>query len=441
MPSFFDELRKMVKSPLLEKYFEPDSTVETMPLERLQAFQLEALKTVVTRAYRRSPFYRGKMEAAGVQPEDIKALEDVSKLPFTTKDELRQDPWITLACFKDDIALVHVATGTTGGKEIYVPWTWRDFYLHELTPGLPHLVDVKPGDICLNALPYEMSSSGLAFHKVFMSGCKATVIPAGKAGAYSTPEKTVRVMQDLQPTIVMTTPSYSMQLSEAAEAIGFDLRTLPLRRMWLTGEGCSFAFRERVEKIWGTKANFYYGSLEGGGLGVECDEHRGYHIPMSHVLVEIVDPETDRVLEPGEIGEIVVTCLLRWDTPLIRYRTQDLGYIDPDVCTCGIALPRLFLRGRRVEQIEIGGIEFSPFYLEEFLMKLPEVGNWYQFVVSSGADKLHVRTEVAPGVEKTPELAERLASQLEFSVGVPCEFELVDRIPRPQSKTIRVVRE
>ena len=145
MPSFFDELRTMVKPPLMAKYFEPDSTVEAMPLERLRAFQLEALKTVVTRAYRRSAFYRSKMDAVDVVPEAIEQLEDVSKLPFTTKDELRQDPWITLACFKDDISLVHVATGTTGGKEIYVPWTWRDFYLNELSPGLPYLVDVKPG--------------------------------------------------------------------------------------------------------------------------------------------------------------------------------------------------------------------------------------------------------------------------------------------------------
>lgn len=232
-----------------------------------------------------------------------------------------------------------------------------------------------------------------------------------------------------------------MVLAEAATATGLDLATLPLKRMWLTGEGCSFAFRERVEQIWGTKANFYYGSLEGGGLGVECDRHRGYHIPMSHVLVEIVDPNTDRVLEPGEIGEIVVTCLLRWDTPLIRYRTQDLGYIDPDICTCGVALPRLFLRGRRVDQVEIAGIEFSPFYLEEFLMRLPEVGNWYEFVVPPGADTLRIRVEPALGVEKSPDLAERLASQMEFSVGVPCEFELVERLRRPKSKTIRVVKE
>ena len=441
MSSLFDELRRMEKPPLLTKYFEPDATVETMPLEKLKAFQAEALALVVTRAYRRSEFYNGKFMAAGITPEDIRSLDDAAQLPFTTKEELRQDPWAILACFKEDIALVHVATGTTGGKEIYVPWTWRDFYLNELTPALPHLVDVRIGDICLNALPYEMSSSGLAFHKVFMSGCRATVIPAGKAGAYSSPEKTVRVMQDLEPSIVITTPSYSMLLAEAARAIGFDLASLPLRRMWLTGEGCSFAFRDRVERIWGTKANFYYGSLEGGGMGIECDAHRGYHIPMSHVLVEIIDPDTGRVLEPGEVGEIVVTCLLRWDTPLIRYRTQDLGYIDQDVCTCGVALPRLFLRGRRVEQLEIGGIEFSPFYLEDFLMRMPEVGNWYEFVVPQGAKVLRVRTEVGPGVAKSPELAERLASQLEFSVGIPCEFELIEKISRPKGKTMRVVKE
>lgn len=441
MASLFDGLRKMEKPPLLNQYFEPDPIVENMPLEKLRAFQLEALSLVVTRAHRSSKFYHRKFVAAGIMPEDIHSLEDIAQIPFTTKDELRADPWAILACHKEDIALVHVATGTTGGKEIYVPWTWQDFYLNELTPALPHLVDVRTGDICLNALPYEMSSSGLAFHKVFMSGCRATVIPAGKAGAYSTPEKTVLVMQDLKPSIVITTPSYSMLLAEAAEALDFDLATLPLRRMWLTGEGCSFAFRERVEKIWGTKANFYYGSLEGGGMGIECDHHRGYHIPLSHVLVEIIDPDTGKVLEPGEIGEIVVTCLLRWDTPLIRYRTQDLGYIDLDECTCGIALPRLFLRGRRVEQLEIDGIGFSPFYLEEFLMRMPEVGNWYEFVVSQGAEMLKVRTEVGLGVIRSPELAEKLASQLEFSVGIPCEFELVESIPRPRGKTMRVVKE
>src|SRR5690606_13364429 len=215
----------------------------------------------------------------------------------------------------------------------------------------------------------------------------------------------------------------------------------PLRKMWLTGEGCSFAFRSRVEALWKTKANFYYGSLECGALGIECDAHAGYHIPMAHSYVEIVDPESGQVLEPGEIGEIVVTNLLRRDTPLIRYRTQDLGYIETEKCRCGVELPRLFLRGRQVDQIEIGGMSFSPFYIEEFLMRMPEVGNWYHFIVPADGGVLTVRTELAEGVVRSPELADRLASELEFHVGVPCRFELVDEIPRPSGKTVRVIHE
>lgn len=437
----FDEYRKLRRPALLDRYFGVSALVDSMPLETLRQFQGEALKVMVGRAYHHSQFYRAKMTAAGVKPADIQTLADVARLPFTTKAELQQDPWVLLACDKEDVALIHASTGTTGGKEIYVPWTWRDFYLHELTPGMPRLVDVRKGDICLDALPYEMSSAGLAFHKVFMDGCGATVFPAGKAGAYSTPEKTVHVMRDLQPNIAITTPSYAVSLAEAAAAEAISLRALRLRRMWLTGEGCSDAFRKRVEQEWGTIANFYYGSLEGGGLGVECDCHNGYHIPLSHVLVEVVDPQTGAPLEPGEVGEIVATSLLRWDTPLLRYRTQDLGYIEPDTCACGVALPRLFLRGRQVDQMVIGGVALSPFYAEEFLMRMPEVGDWYQFVVPENAQELTIRVELAAGVLPSSQLADRLASQMEFSLGVPCQVVFADKLPRPRAKTVRVVHE
>lgn len=441
MASKFDQLRRTRKPALLRRYFDLTPAVESIPLARLEQFQNEALQMVVRRAYHGCAFFREKMTAAGVKPADIRTLADVARLPFTTKEELRTDPWLLLACDKEDILLVHTSTGTTGGQEIYVPWTWRDFYLLELSPGLPRLVDVRSGDICLNALPYEMSSAGLAFHKVFMDGCQATVIPAGKGGAYSSPDKTIRVMRDLRPNVAITTPSWAIQLAEAAQEVGFDISQLSLKRMWLTGEGCSDAFRRRVETLWGTRANFYYGSLECGGLGVECDRHAGYHIPLAHVLVEIIDPETGQVLEPGEIGEIAVTCLIRWDTPLIRYRTDDLGYIDPDPCECGVCLPRLFLRGRRVEQLTVAGKSISPYYAEEFLMRMPEVGNWYHFVVSEDAQVLQVQVELAPGVVAGPQLADRLASHLEFSLGVACEFRLHDRLPRPTSKTVRVLHE
>ncbi|AGA70442.1 coenzyme F390 synthetase [Desulfitobacterium dichloroeliminans LMG P-21439] len=436
---FTKHLRNYTQEPILNRY--SNLTEEEATLEKLLEFQKDALHANVAQAYK-NPFYFEKMKEAGVKPQDIKTLTDLAKLPFTTKEELRRDPWQLLATDKRDISLVHVSTGTTGGEEIYMMQSWRDLYLNEFSAGYPHLLKLVPGDICINALPYEMSSSGLAFHKVFMEISGVTVVPVGKGGAYSTPRKTVQVMKDLQPTVVMTTPSYSITLAEAAAEMDFDLASLNLKKVWLTGEGCSPAFRERVEKIWGTITNFYYGSLEAMGLGIECDYHAGYHIPMGHVIIEIIDPETGEVLEPGEIGEIVTTPLLRFDTPLLRYRTQDLGYIDPEPCECGMTFPRFFMRGRTVDQVTIQGIGFSPFYLEEFLMRLPEVGNWYQFVVQpEDNDHLKIRTELAPGVEPTPELADRLASKMEYSLGIPCEFEFLPKLMRTGAKSIRVVRD
>ncbi|MEW6573621.1 MAG: AMP-binding protein [Bacillota bacterium] len=439
---FQKKLQRTDLPPLLKKYFSGPEFPHEMPPERLAEFQRESIKGIIGRAYERSPFYREKMIRAGITPDDIVQLTDLKHFPFTAKDELRGKPWVLLACDQEDIALVQVSTGTTGGEEVYIMYTWEDYYVRELATGYPTLVPVERGDICLNALPYEMSSAGLAFHKCFMEGCGATVIPAGKGGAYSTPAKTVKLLRTLRPTVVITTPSWAVTLAEAAAEDGFDIAELPLKRMWLTGEGCSPAFRERVETIWNSTVNFYYGSLECGVIGIECDEHNGYHIAQGHVVVEIVDKETEGVLEPGEIGEIVVSCLLRYDTPILRYRTQDLAYIDPDPCPCGVPFPRLFLRGRLTEQVVIRGVSFSPYYLEEFLMRLPEVGNWFQFVIGpSGADHLKVRVELAAGVDPSPELADSLASRMEFGTGLPCEFEFVDRIPRSHGKTIRVVQE
>ncbi|KJS22133.1 MAG: phenylacetate--CoA ligase [Clostridiaceae bacterium BRH_c20a] len=441
MASKYEKKIRNARTPLfITRYL--TGPADSLPLARLKDFQAAALKEVINSAYRNTDFYHQKMTEANIQPQAIKSLADLAKLPFTTKDELRGNPWVLLACDKKDIGLIHVSTGTTGGEQIYIMHSWRDLYLHDLAPEYPGVFDVDPGDLCFNALPYEMSSAGLAFHKVFLDGCLATVIPAGKGGAYSTPEKSIKLLRDLKPNVIMTTPSYSMTLYEKALEEDFDLRSLPIKKIWLTGEGCSPAFRNRVEKIWGAAANFYYGSLEAGFLGIECNEHNGYHIPLTHTIVEIIDPKTGNVLEPGQIGEIVATCLLRIDTPLIRYRTQDLGYIDTEPCKCGVKFPRLFMRGRVVDEVIVNGVNFSPFYLEEFLMRLPEIGNWYQFIIKEGDnDKLKIRTELVEGVQPTSELADKLASKMEYALGIPCEMEFVPKIPRPQAKTIRVLKE
>lgn len=444
MNSLFEKkILSINKPPVLAKYFSSDTLFpDGMPLRMLQEYQDESIREVVSLVYEKNRFYREKMQRAGVTPDDIQSTADMAKLPFLTKDELRGKPWVLLTCDRSEVSLVQVSTGTTGEEEIYIMNTWEDYYLHELAPGYPKLFPVEKGDICLNSLPYEMSSAGLAFHKTFLEGCQATVIPAGKGGAYSTPAKTIKMMNDLRPNVVITTPSWAVVLAEEAEKAGFHLPGLSLKKMWLTGEGCSPAFRERVEQMWGTKANFYYGSLECGGIGIECDEQNGYHILMGHAIVEIVDPDTLQVLEPGEIGEIVVTTPHRYHSPILRYRTRDLGYIETDPCPCGCELPRLFLRGRMVDQVEVQGTPFSPYYLEEYLMRIPEVGNWYQFVVPpSGAEVLRVRCELAPGVQPSEQLADSLGSRMEYGVGIPCEFEFVEQMPRPQGKTVRVVHE
>lgn len=445
MSSFFEKRLAEVKKPyLVDRYFGNlfMAAADSMPLQKIKSYHQDALKEIVNRAYNKCNFYRDKMRAVGVTPEQMQQLSDISKLPFTTKDELRGNPWTLLACDRKDITVITVSTGTTGGEEIYVPNTWRDYALNDMTPRYPKLFPVDPGDICIDALPYEMSSAGLSFHKLFMDACLATSFNAGKGGAYSTPEKTAKVLRDLQPSIVITTPSWAVCILEAAEEQGFDLTSLHLKKLWLTGEGCSDAFRKRVENDWGTSANMYYGSLECGGIGIECDCHDGYHLLQAHVITEIVDPETDEPLEPGEIGEIVVTCTLRYDTPLIRYRTRDLGYIEMAPCPCGVTAPRLILRGRLVDQLNIQGTSFSPFYLEEFLMRNPEIGNWYQFIVRrDDPSYFKVKAEMAKGYQPDAELADKIASKLEFAIGVPCKVELVERMPRTAQKAKRVVYE
>lgn len=437
---FEKRIQQETLPPFIARYFSDTVCPYRIPPARLADFQKEALQEVVARAYEKSPFYNGKMNQAGVKPQDIGSLEDLAKLPFTTKEELRQDPWALLACDKKDI-LIHVSTGTTGGKEIYKLHTWREYYLNHCII-YPELFPVERGDICFVALPYEMSVAGLNFHNKFIIGYQGAVMPSGKGGAYSTPEKTVKVMRDLKPKFLATTPSYAITLAEAAAEASLDLPGLQLKKIWLMAEGCSPALRERVERIWGATVNLSYGSLECDTLGTQCDAHNGYHINQGHLLLEIVDPSTGKVLGPGETGEIVATPLLHFDTPLIRYRTQDLGYLDPAPCGCGVPSPRLHLRGRAVNQITIKGKAYSALYLEEILLRQPEVGNWYQLVARpDDNEQLKIRAELAAGVEPTPELAVKLAGKMESATGIPCIFEFAAKLPRYRTKAVRVVHE
>lgn len=428
--------------PIVARRFSGADGADTMAPAAIAAHRSESLTAIVKRAYERSAFYRDKLDRAGVRPADVAGAADLGKLPFLRKDELRGDPWRLLTCHRSDVAIVQVSTGTTGGEEIYLAQTFQDYVLHDLAPRYSRLFPVGPGDICLNALPYEMSTAGLAFHKTFLEGYQATVVPAGKGGAYSTPEKTVKLMGDLRPTLLVTSPSWAVTLAEAAAEAGLDLPGLSLKKLWLTGEGCSPALRARIERMYGATASFFYGSLECGMLGIECDHHAGYHLPEAHVILEVVHPETGQPMPPGELGELVVTSLLRYDAPLLRFKTGDLGFVDTTACPCGVTMSRFHMRGRAVDQVRAAGKSVSPVLLEELLMRIPEVGSWYE-IVQPGPDaaSLRVRVEPAPGVPLADHVAAAISVKMQAATRIPFDVELVARLPRPTGKAARVVKE
>lgn len=427
------------KPQLIEKYFgDQTSPIVHWDPAAVKAYQLEAVQNVLTHVFENNPYYRAKLEHNGITPKDIRKLEDLQYIDFTTKDRLKNDPDLILSVPRERIAQVFLSTGTTGGDVVYMMHTWEDLFIRDLAPDLEEIFPMQTTDVVLNALPYEMSSAGLSFHNVAQHCAGACVISAGKGGVYSSPYKTIKAMRDVKANILISSPSYTMFLIDVAEELGYEIgQDLKIEKIWLTGEGCSNSFRKRIEDFWRAPAYFYYGSLECGPLGIECRAQNGYHIAASHIYVEIVDPDTGKLLGPGETGEVVVTTLLKEGSPLIRYKTQDLAYIEDTPCECGAKLQRLFLRGRKGEQIRIDGKEYSPYYIEENLMKLPEVGNNYRFVVYD--DHIVIETEVREPFKNTPGLEETISSRVEYGCGIPNKVKIIDKISYDGGKAVRVI--
>ena len=426
--------------PLVKKYFTTQRAIESWSKEYLNKYHQEMIRGLIEHVYENSDFYRKKFAAKGVSPEDFHGLEDIRKFPLTKKDELRGKPFVLLSVPREKIAQVHLSTGTTGGEHIYMLYTWEDYFINFLGPDMPQLMPLTVEDIVINALPHEMSFSGPGYHNLLQKGVGALMVPAGKGGLYSTPDSTLAMAQDLGATVLVTTPPYAAYLAEIADEKGIQLgKDIKLRFMWLTGEGCSPSFRDRVEKKWSCPALFYYGSLEAGPMAIECQQKGGYHITNGHIFMEVVERKTGEPVAPGELGMIVVTELTRWASPLIRYQTGDIGYIDDKKCECGLELPRMGLRGRDEDQVAVREKVYSPFFIEELLMQIPEVGNWYELVTR--VEKLLVRTELMPGVAPSQAIGEKIQLQLLKKAGIPAEVNFVTGLPRPGGKTARVVRE
>ena len=437
------------KSAILRKYFADPAgqPIEHWRDDRILAYQTEAVAEQLAHVYANSRFYREKFERAGTRPTDFCSLDDLARFPFTTKDDLRttghgvqrSNPWLLLSVPKEEVCLVHTSTGTTGGDWSYTFYTWEDMHVRDFAPYPRLLMPVNADDIVLNALPYEMSSSGQSFQRSLQGVTGALVVPAGKGGFYSDPYKTAQIMADLRVSVLITTPPYAMLLAEIVEQLGVQPSSdIPLRFIWLTGEGCAPAYRRRLEELWHCQGLVFYGSMECGSIGIECGYQSGGHVSAGHLYLEVVDPGTGQPLPPGEQGEVVCTLLLRKASPLIRYRTQDLAVLDVSLCPCGVRFPRLHVRGRIVDQVaaaEAPEQAVSPYVIEEVLYSQPEIGNNYQVYFGNGA--LRIDAELRSGHGDPDTARERVVQQLSRR-GLRTELIWVEHIPRIGGKTRRI---
>jgi phenylacetate-CoA ligase len=428
---------------ILRTYFGDPAAppIEHWPEDRLRAYQTEAVAEQLAHVYAHSRFYRAKFEQTGVRPGDFRGLADLARFPFTTKDELRAGarggPWVLLAVPKEEVCLVHTSTGTTGGDWSYLFYTWEDMHVRDFAPYPRLLMPVAAGDVVLNALPYEMSSSGQSFQRSLQGVAGALVVPAGKGGFYADPYKTVQIMADLRATVLLTTPPYTMLLAEVAEQLGHGPGSdVAPRLLWLTGEGCAPAYRRRLEELWRCQGLVFYGSMECGCIGIECPRQAGGHVCMGHLLVEVIDPQTGRPAAPGQVGEVVCTVLQRRASPLVRFRTQDLASLDPTPCPCGVRFPRLHIRGRIADQVSRGTAEaVSPHVIEEVLYSQSEMGNNYQLYV--GGERLRIEAELRRGAHRPDEARGRILDQLRRR-GLEADLAWVEHVPRLAGKSRRV---
>ncbi|BEP96359.1 phenylacetate--CoA ligase family protein [Acidovorax sp. A79] len=402
------------------------------------------LHRVVAHAYDRSPMYRKKMQSRGVAPHQIDTENDLPQLPFTTREELGSDPWALLCVPRSTLVQAHMSTGTTGRNPLYVAYDWEDLYTRGLMPlssdkSVPRLLRIEPGEIVFNALPYEVSVTGLAIHRSVQDGIGACVVPLGKGGFYSEPLKALKMMREIRGDHLFTTPSYAVYLAELAGAPQAGLKEMfGLKSIWLVGELCSDALRRRIEQLWGAPVFLYYGTMECGPVGVECAEQDGYHPATNFTAVEIVpldEPITDAM--GAALGEIVVTTLWRYATPLIRYRTGDLGRWDEQSSGSGGCARRLRVHGRLEDVVRVAGKVLHVQDIEQGLLDIPEVSSWFQ--LRPEGDVLCIVLPAQKGVDAAA-VARRVQHWAVTYLGLDCKVEHGPARSYSGGKFMRVVR-
>ncbi len=427
------------------EYWNPQ--VERMPDDELKELQEHKLKELVHYVYQHSPFYKKKLDDAGVKPEDIKKLDDIKKLPFTYKQDLRDTYPTGMFCVPNEqLVRFHVSSGTTG-KPTIVGYTKNDIdqWSLSLARALTS-IGVERGDVLQISYGYGLFTGGLGMH-YGAEEAGATVLPTSAGNT----EKQLELMQDLGTTVLACTPSYMLFMNEAAKQAGISLKDDTKLRIGILGaEPWSEEMRTRIEESSGIKAYDIFGTSElSGPLFTECTYQDGIHIWADQFLVEIIDPETGESLPDGEQGELVITTLVKEALPLIRYKIGDLTVKTSEPCKCGRTHPRIMrVLGRVDDMLIIRGINVFPGQIESVLMNISEVGEHFMIIVDrvNELDTMKVQIEMTDAafsdkLNDIMSLEKKVASSLKSVLNLAVEVELVENgsLPRSMGKSKKVI--
>lgn len=421
---------------------------ETMAQADLKKLQGERLQQVVASVYANVPFYKKKMDEKGVKPDDIKSIEDIVKLPFTTKDEMRQVyPFGLLNRPRKEIVELHTSSGTTG-KPVVDAYTrgdiaiWSEVMARTLAMG-----DTGPEDIVQNAYGYGLFTGGLGVH-YGARDIGALVIPISGGNS----KRQLQVLQDFGSTILTCTPSYCLYLAEIAAEEGVDFAALPLKSGMFGAEPWSDNMRKEIEAKLNLKAYDIYGLTEiiGPGVASECEQQEGLHIFEDHFYPEIINPETGEQLSDGEKGELVLTTLTREGTPVLRYRVRDITYIFTEKCACGRTSRRMHrLLGRTDDMLIIRGVNVFPSQIEQVLFRMEGVEPHYQLVVDRQKDQLdtlEVQVEMnerifSDEIRKLEQIERSIEQEIASTLSIHVKVKLVEpkTVARSEGKAKRII--
>ena len=420
---------------------------ETMPYEQIRELQGQRLADCVRRVYGKVPFYTEKMKAAGIKPEDINSLDDLTKLPFTDKDDLRACyPYGTFAVPMDEIVRIHASSGTTGKQKV-VGYTAGDIDLWaECIARCLAAAGVTRQDIIHIAYGYGLFTGGLGLH----NGAEklgATVIPVSSGNT----QRQIQILLDFQPTILACTPSYALHLADEMAAMGIDKSMLALKAGIFGAEPWTLSMKEQIEEKLGIQAYDIYGLSEtlGPGVSINCDAGDQLHIMSDHFIAEIVDPETGKTLPEGEIGELVFSSVTKQGSPFLRYNTHDLSRLWTSKCDCGRTTVRMEkITGRADDMLIIRGVNVFPTQIESVLLKYGELEPHYMIYVDrvNNLDRMEIQIEMtkaffSDSIKDIERIERKLNDDIQSTLGISAKISLVEprSLPRSEGKAKRVI--